>query len=207
MKIKTFDVDIESEESCLTTIRQLKSIMGTIRAEHRPSMNLRKKAVYDNCMHIFNLKIGSLYADMILDTSPNYYVYTHSEPGKNIAVGKNGKSTFLATIGGTKLPFYVGKGIGNRAYELDRNETHRKIRQRLHRFDSEIHVEILKTGLTEVEALCMESKLIDIFGLIPNGGSLVNLDEGVRHKERQILYASELAEINRLYKNSVKVEV
>ena len=69
------------------------------------------------------------------------YVYSHSDPDATITVGRYGRSTFAATLGMTKLPFYIGKGAGNRAYELDRNETHRKFRQKLHKFDKEIDTE------------------------------------------------------------------
>lgn len=140
---------------------------------------------------------------MVLDTRPIYYVYAHSDPDKNIAIGKCGKTTFAATIGMKKLPFYIGKGVHKRAYELNRNETHRKIRQKLHTFGKEIHVSILKDGMTELDALMMESKLIDIFGLITTGGRLVNLDEGINNKERRLLYKHELHDINSLYRNSV----
>jgi hypothetical protein len=54
-----------------------------------------------------------------------------------------------------------------------------------------------------MEALILESKLIDMFGLIASGGKLVNLDEGVNSKERRLKYKEALQEISILYKNSV----
>ena len=114
-----------------------------------------------------------------------------------------GISTFAATLGMELIPFYVGKGVGDRAYDLNRNETHRKVRQKLQQFGQEVSVKILKSGLTEMEALILESKLIDMFGLIASGGKLVNLDEGVNSKERRLKYKDELREISMLYKNSV----
>jgi hypothetical protein len=140
-----------------------------------------------------------------LDASPIYYVYAHCEPGK-IAIGKEGLTTWAATLGLTNIPFYIGKGTADRAFNLNRNETHRKVKQKLAAFGQEICVNIIKEGLTELEALCLESKLIDIFGVVGKGGRLVNLDEGVNSAVRQARYAVHLQEINKFYKNSLKVE-
>lgn len=132
-----------------------------------------------------------------------YYVYAHCDPGFKIALKKNGKTTFAATLGMEYVPFYIGKGSGNRAYDLNRNESHRKVRQKIQRFGKDVAVTILKDGLTELEALCIESKLIDIFGLISQrDGHLVNLDEGVSPNERRKLYKDKLSEISQLQKNS-----
>jgi len=207
MNKKTFVIDIDSIDECKSMFMQLKSIMGQLQANKFGSRNQRKKEMFDACMNIFNTDISSVYSDVILDPTPVYYVYTHAEPNRHIAIGKCGKSTFAATLGMRELPFYVGKGTGNRAYELNRNETHRKIRQKLHNFNQEISVTIIRDGLTELEALMMESKLIDIFGLIATGGRLVNLDEGVNSKERQFLYKSDLAKLSTIFKNSVDVDL
>lgn len=115
-------------------------------------------------------------------------------------MGKCGITSFAASIGMKHIPFYVGKGTGNRYKDLNRNETHRKIRQKLNKFNKDIEVEIVKDNLTEKEALILESKLIDIFGLLPNGGRLVNLDEGIKSEERKSRYIEDLSVINTLYK-------
>ena len=203
MNKKTFEVDFDSLDDCLKVLNQLKSRMGELHSRDIGSRNDRKKSLFSACQKIYETDITSVYSNLNLDLNPVYYVYTHSDPDKNIAIGKCGKSTFAATLGMTKLPFYVGKGAGDRAYDLNRNETHRKVRQNLHRFNKEINVGILQTGLTEIEALMIESKLIDIFGLITTGGRLVNLDEGINSKERRLLYKDELHEISSFYRNSV----
>lgn len=205
MNKKIFEVDIHSLDECEKLFQRMKGIVCQLRAdsgksETRAQKNLR---IFNACNTIYDTNISSVYKNVKFDMSPIYYVYTHSDPDAKITAGRYGRSTFAATIGLSKLPFYIGKGAGNRAYELNRNETHRKFRQTLHKFNKEIEVSIFKSGLTEVEALMIESKLIDIFGIIATGGKLVNLDEGINSKERQMLYKSAMSELNDVFKNSV----
>ena len=204
MMKKTFEIDIDSVDDIKKYINILKSYIGQINAKDgtRPKIKQEK---FDACLEILSTDISDLYEEFSLDLTPSYYVYAHSEPDRKIAIGKDGVTTFAASIGFNSIPFYIGKGIGDRAFDLNRNETHRKIKQRLKKFNKEVVIEIIKTDLTELEALCLESKLIDIFGLLPNGGKLVNLDEGVKSKERQDRYKSSLIKLNELYKNSLKV--
>lgn len=202
--IKTFNVDIESIDECNRLINILKSHIGNIKHKQgQRSKNDSIKIKFDACYEIINTDITDLYEDINFNEARNYYVYVHCDPTASIALKKDGVSTFGATMGMTHLPFYVGKGTGNRAFELDRNETHRKVRQKLKLFDKDIKVTILKEGLTEKEALMLESKLIDIFGLISIGGRLVNLDEGIKSSERKQKYNKYLKELNSFYKNSV----
>lgn len=203
MNKKIYEVDIDSIEDCTRLLKTAQALIGQLKVSKFGTRREQAIEVFDACMSIYNTDISSVYAGMQFDATPIYYVYTHCEPTISAHVGKNGKTTFAATIGMTKLPFYVGKGVGDRAYDLNRNETHRKVRQKLHKFDKEISVEIIKTGLTELEALMYESKLIDIFGLVATGGKLVNLDEGINSKERKEMYKSQLHEISSLHRNSV----
>ena len=81
------------------------------------------------------------------------------------------------------LPFYVGKGIGNRAWahltEKENSYNRRKIRtiQKIRKFGKEPSVMIWKAGLTCDEAFTMEKFLINRFGRrgIDNGGILTNI--------------------------------
>jgi len=203
MNLKSYEVDIDSLEDCTRLLKLAQTLIGQHRAGKYGTHKERAGSVLDACQQIYNTDISPVYNSLMLDDAPVYYVYTHCEPTKNAHAGKNGKTTFAASIGMTKLPFYVGKGTGNRAYNLNRNETHRKVRQRLQQFGKEVIVEVLKDRLTEKEALMLESKLIDIFGLVANGGRLVNLDEGINSKERRVLYGDSLSKLTTLYKNSV----
>lgn len=105
-----------------------------------------------------------------------FYVYAHIEPGTQI-LGFD--KSLLPHFKGR--PFYIGKGTGNRAFDLKRNQGHGAILSELlahGKKESDI-VQIMKDGLTEVEALALEAKLIYFFGTRYERlrkGILVNLD-------------------------------
>jgi hypothetical protein len=203
--IWNIEVDYTNLNDLEGLYKKIKSQIGSLRTMTIGSKREVKQNRFDACASIYNTDITELYKDHELDSSRVYYVYAHCEPNK-IAIGRDGVTSWAASLGLDLIPVYIGKGTGNRAYDLNRNETHRKVRQRLKEFNSDLQVRIIKDGLTELEALCLESKLIDIFGLIGKGGRLVNLDEGANSKERQLRYATHLVKINKFYKNSLKVD-
>jgi hypothetical protein len=106
-----------------------------------------------------------------------YYVYAHVDPrGKAFITSEDAGGNY----GGQ--PFYIGKGVGNRAYDLKRNEGHGKtIREILKmKFPPTSIVNILFSGLSEQKALEIEAKLIYFFGIQyskKRKGWLVNLTE------------------------------
>lgn len=111
------------------------------------------------------------------DQERKYYVYFHCYKGRQ-------EYEFVSDFVPFKingLPFYVGKGTGNRAYDLNRNQGHGAILKQLkskHVTTSDI-VYIIKDGLTEPEAFELESKFIHFFGTKyekNRKGLLVNLD-------------------------------
>lgn len=206
LPIWEIEVDYQNLDDMTKLQQKVTSQITSLRVALNGSAKEQKAKRFDACCRIVETDIKDLYVDLSLDPAPLYYVYAHCDDSR-IAIGKDGVTSWAATLGLAHRPFYVGKGTGDRAYNLNRNETHRKVRQRLTEFNTEIKVEIIKDNLTELDALCLESKLIDIFGVIGKGGKLVNLDEGVKHKERQERYAIHLMEINNYYKNSLKVEV
>lgn len=110
---------------------------------------------------------------------PEHYVYAHIDPRKNpvplipIDTALNGE------------PFYIGKGSGQRAWDLKRNQGHGKritaLRQLGHP-DTAL-VSIITNNLTEQGALILEAKLIYFFGSIYDEaalGCLLNLADHMR---------------------------
>jgi hypothetical protein len=189
-------VDAKSEEQLKKLLSWSKNMLGNLRSkEGFYSKNAHSKDVFDACNRIYNTDITHLYEEG--DLNQKYYVYAHCDPNHKVAIGKHGITTFAATLGLTHRPFYIGKGQNNRAYELDRNDSHRKYRQKIQKSNKDVVVQIIKEELTEVQALAIESKLIDIFGLIVDRGYLVNLDEGKNNKIRRSLYTNDLMDIGR----------
>lgn len=156
--------------------------------------------VFDSCNRIYNTSISHLYENKNFDNNSDYYVYAHCNPLFKLNPETNGKIAFASTLGLTHIPFYVGKGKLDRAYDLNRNESHRKIRQIIESSKKEIVVKIIKNSLSEMDALSLESKLIDIFGLKSYGGWLINLDEGINHSQRRKLYIHDFLNINKMLK-------
>jgi hypothetical protein len=111
------------------------------------------------------------------DLEPKYYVYAHVKPSAS-KLKIEERSLSLKFQG---FPFYIGKGCGNRAHDLKRNQGHGALIKEL--IDSNIQsseiVHFVKQGLTESKALELESKLIYFFGTRyepDRRGLLVNLD-------------------------------
>lgn len=110
------------------------------------------------------------------DPARKYYVYAHVDPLANhICLPKD--------IGGmAKMPFYIGKGTGSRAFDLSRNQGHGIKLSNLRNlgFKPDKIVSFFKKGLTEAEAFELESKLVYFFGTQyehARQGILLNLDE------------------------------
>lgn len=107
----------------------------------------------------------------------DYYVYAHIDPTRaHFSPGKG----FGGTYGGT--PFYIGKGIGDRAYDLKRNQGHgREIKNLLDlNYTQDRIVKIVFDGLSENRAYELEAKLIYFFGTVyqknRSKSTLLNLD-------------------------------
>lgn len=124
------------------------------------------------------------------DDSKEYYVYYHSDPSKENMRFKQGEKSIIFN----GRPFYIGKGKGNRYKSKLRSRSHLSIIESLKSdgYSDEQIFHVFKSGLTEKEALILESKLITFFGCSSEidpkrshfhglkGGLLVNSDISVR---------------------------
>lgn len=74
--------------------------------------------------------------------------------------------------------FYVGKGHGNRAYDMrrGRNRHHKAIVAKMHRIGSSVEVRIVADGLVEAEAFQIERERIKFWRNA--GADLANLTDG-----------------------------
>ena len=103
---KSFEVDVSSEQECLKLIGVLKSHLGQIRLTNGGDTRAERiKREFDACVEILNTPIDCVYADQELDTTLRYYVYAHLDSTRRIAIGKDGKTTFAATLGMEFFPF------------------------------------------------------------------------------------------------------
>ena len=187
---------VESLKSLRAKIDKRLNQLVVVEKKHKKS----HESVFESCHNIFNKNIENLYSDIDLSADRKFYVYVHCDPFFKLKANTNGKIAFASSLGIEYLPFYVGKGVGDRAYNINRNESHHKKRQFIEKSGKSIQIKILKDGLTESEALMMESKLIDIFGLVSFGGWLVNLDEGINNESRKEMYMEDYMNINKMLK-------
>lgn len=126
-----------------------------------------------------------------------YYVYLYIDPRNN-------------------QPFYVGKGMGNRALAHlgDKSETDKAARiKELGKLGLEPAIEILKYGLSDREALLIESAAIELLGIdqltnkvkghhaAENGRGLLNeIVQELDAEDIQITHPVILINISRLYR-------
>jgi hypothetical protein len=100
-----------------------------------------------------------------LSSEPIFYVYAHFVKGhNNFPSQKDALAMFCHSLGLPAIPFYIGKGTGGRHTNKERNKGHQLVRSfsESHGLDTQSHV--ILEGLTEVESLVYEGKLIDILG-------------------------------------------
>src|SRR5271169_4350118 len=136
---KTLSIDWDSYDDVLKNFNRIKSRYHDLKRVKLgiPSKKERSRLLFDACFDIWGSDISDIYSGMSLSKDREYYVYAHLDTSKGIAVWANGVTAFAATLGMNCWPFYVGKGIGERCFDLQRNETHRKVRERIARFGRE----------------------------------------------------------------------
>lgn len=186
-------IDRKDEKSIRSTMSMLQSLLDEL-------LGLEPKtATWDKCRVQFDLiekiwqtDISYLFSDLDLCDDKSYYVYAHLDSSSRLRPRSRAVDAFSQIhLEIPNRPFYIGKGRGNRYMSFERNETYRKRRQIIETSGFYVHPVIIKNGLTECEALCYESKLIDIFGFAMFGGLLTNLDEGYKPEIRRKMYPHE----------------
>lgn len=198
--MRIIEVDEFSEKDLLLKMNLLKSLLGTLRKGSgcKPHKERHQEFV-DACNKIWVTNLLHLYGyESKLDRTRSY-VYAHCDSSKPLQKF-NALHDFLLSIGLTHLPFYVGKGVGDRWLDVNRNDTHTKMKQKIAALGVSITPCKIIEGLTDYQALAYESKLIDILGLRVNGGHLVNLDEGKLRKDRHKLYTDSLVVISSFFR-------
>jgi len=205
---KTFDIDYDDP-------KDLKKFIVILQKQRK---ELLRKLGYDEIY--FNgsknnvNKILPLFEQMLQtnlgyeekNTTNNFYVYFHCNPLKNLNIKSDVKHLFLASKFSQMryVPFYVGKGTKDRYLELNRNDSHRKIRSQILKFKKDIVPIKVIENLSESQALEYETKFMDILGLImlSKNGMLVNLDEGKENNKRFIRYNDETGYIKKILKRN-----
>ena len=153
-----------------TDTKSFKQNTSEMRAIPNVKMHLRSRywqaLIHQDWSHIYECS----------EDGGDYYVYAHIDPSKaHFCKTKE----YGGDFGGE--PFYIGKGVGNRAYDFKRNDGHgRYIRQLLKiGFSKDEIVHIAFSGLSETKAYEIESKLIYFFGTLyekgRRGATLLNL--------------------------------
>lgn len=196
MDKKIFEIDMTSIVELDSVIKQLVKIKKSL-INAAPEKNIKQeqrvasdRKMYESINSIYDSVITDIYKDIDDNIVSDYYVYFHCDPTYPISAIKDAKNLFAALIGLTHRPFYVGMGCGDRCYDTTRNDSYAKKKQQLSRNKTNILIMKHSSGLLKSEALALESKFIDIFGLISYSpfNWLVNLDEGKDKDARRDLY-------------------
>lgn len=191
--MQEFSVDWNSVDSISEIMSKLRGRLGNLKKEQGLLKKETRLDKFHKAMNAIDSIMSTDLSHLVSkkDESKEYYVYAHCDKSRRISVeSKRSREIFAASLGLSYLPFYIGKGKGNRYLKEERNAYHTLIRS--DRSSGEIDKKIIKINIDETEALILESKLIDIFGLVPFGGLLINIDRGVAYKDRQRIFKEEL---------------
>lgn len=131
---KTFEIEWDSLEDVINIWQKFNSRRHELEIKYKLRKSKKEASLekLDAMNRIFAFNIDKLYEEYSLDDARKYYVYCHMNTEKPLIVSKsrhNSLIMFSALLGMNYMPFYIGKGTGNRINEISRNETHRKVNQ------------------------------------------------------------------------------
>lgn len=143
------------------------------------SMPVGNREAFDSKRKYLRCLLGQDWSHLFSGYSEepsDFYVYAHIDPRKpHFACEEINMPPCLGE------PFYIGKGRGDRAHNLKRNQGHGKhIAYLIDRgYSPDSIVRVLFSSLSEQKAMEIEAKLIYFFGTLYEKnrvGTLVNLD-------------------------------
>lgn len=192
---RTFTVDWNDRDSVFETCKILQGRNAHLRK--RVGKLYTNREILDAYEDIMNTDISLLFENTDYSNDNRYCVYFHCDKANPIKINHKSSplSVFAASMGLQYYPFYVGKGTGDRPYKKERNGYH-KIKSK-----DDFHVFIYKSNINEQEALSIEQKMVDIFGIYPEGGRLTNIDIG-NAKDRRFLYRDAYEKIRGINKTN-----
>jgi hypothetical protein len=201
--IKTFEVDFNDFEqvSKLFMVAKCRYHELKRKKDNKKSHKERCREMLDLMSDIYNMDILSEFNDDKLSKEKKFYVYAHGFDNELLVISKSGKNNpkkvFAAQLGLHFKPVYIGKGCNGRVNDEKRNRAYSKIKKTYIGYGAKPLKFVIKDNLTELEALLLEGKLIDIFNFtfLANSGWLCNLDAGYMVEKRRSLYQDKLDQI------------
>lgn len=192
--MKSIIVDWDNPSDIKRTIHMLRNRRTALLQKlgyHEATLNSVKVHAdhgIDMLEQIMSCDLSSVYVDR--GGPRDYYVYAQCDPTKTLNPRDIKHFLLASRLKLRNEPFYVGKGCGGRASQMDRNSFQRKVLAQIAAKGHSPESVVVAKDLAESAALALEAKLIDILGLrtLSQNGLLTNIDEGSFTEARRRCY-------------------